>query len=197
MRWINGWVFIAEFFVGGVVIMLWLARHNPDLLRERRRSIVQREQKVWDRWLMSAMAVLFYGWYALAGLDGGRLHMAPMPLWLNAIGAILIAESLHGSWRTLRENTFAAPVVKIQAGQYVVATGPYARVRHPMYAAAVLMFIGIPLLLDSALALVIAPLLIVLIAIRAVKEEETLAAELPGYADYRQRVRYRLFRYVW
>lgn len=197
VRWINGWVFIAEFAVAGIVITLWLARHDPALLRERQRSSWQPDQQEWDRWLMLAVGVLFYGSYLLAGLDGGRLHMAPMPLWLNALGALMIAESFFASWRALRANTFGVPVVKVQGGQHVVDAGPYARVRHPMYGAAVLLFVGIPLLLDSALALVLSPLLVVLMCVRAVKEEATLRAELPGYEAYCRRVRWRLFRNVW
>jgi protein-S-isoprenylcysteine O-methyltransferase Ste14 len=99
----------------------------------------------------------------------------------------------------LRENRFAAPVVRVQTerGHRVVSTGPYAFVRHPMYASMLFYGLGVPLLLGALSGLIVAAALIVLIAIRAVFEERTLAAELPGYAAYAERVRYRLVPLVW
>ena len=93
-----------------------------------------------------------------------------------------------------RENTFAAPVVKVQAARahHVVSTGPYAFVRHPMYSGMMLFFVGVPLLLGSWWGLVIAPVFFLLFAIRTRIEERELMRGLPGYADYAARVRYRL-----
>jgi protein-S-isoprenylcysteine O-methyltransferase Ste14 len=102
-------------------------------------------------------------------------------------------------WLTFKTNSYAAPVIKIQKerGHRVVTTGPYAYVRHPMYAGAVLFMVGAPLLLGSWLGLLAAVLFIVLIGVRAVLEERTLKAELEGYAEYASRVRYRLVPRVW
>ena len=99
----------------------------------------------------------------------------------------------------MRTNSFAAPVVKIQAerGHHVVSDGPYAVVRHPMYGGTLLLIAGIPLLLGSWWGLAFAPLIVLLFAVRAVMEERTLMAELPGYTDYAARVRYRLVPGVW
>jgi protein-S-isoprenylcysteine O-methyltransferase Ste14 len=99
----------------------------------------------------------------------------------------------------MRENSYASPLVKIDAerGHKVISTGPYAWVRHPMYGAAIPYFIGVPLLLGSWYALAIGFLLIGILALRAVWEEQTLMTELPGYTDYAQRVRYRLVPWVW
>ena len=98
----------------------------------------------------------------------------------------------------LRENTFAAPVVKMQKerGQQVVSTGPYSLVRHPMYAGATLLFIGGPLLLSSIVGFMLGVVLIVTIAIRSVGEEAMLRAELPGYREYMRKVRWRMFPFV-
>jgi protein-S-isoprenylcysteine O-methyltransferase Ste14 len=100
---------------------------------------------------------------------------------------------------TFRENSYAAPVVKIQRerGHRVVSTGPYAHIRHPMYAGALLFFIGTPLLLGSWWGLVAAPVIAAMLAVRAALEERTLADELPGYRDYTARVRYRLIPGIW
>ena len=99
----------------------------------------------------------------------------------------------------LRENSFAAPVIRVQTerAQRLIDTGPYAIVRHPMYAAAVLYLVGMPLLLGSWYGLRIVPLMVAGIAPRAVFEERLLKRELPGYADYMTRVRYRLIPGVW
>jgi protein-S-isoprenylcysteine O-methyltransferase Ste14 len=115
------------------------------------------------------------------------------------VGAVLLCITFYAMWRVMRENSFAAPVVKVQRerGHKVVSTGPYALVRHPMYAGIIPLLIGTPLLLGSWWGLIAAPLLLILLAIRAVLEEETLKAELEGYKDYAARVRFRLIPYLW
>ena len=98
-----------------------------------------------------------------------------------------------------RENSFAAPVVKVQAARHhhVISSGPYAFVRHPMYSGIMLFFVGVPLLLGSWWGVAIAPVFAVLFAIRARIEERALVEGLPDYADYAARVRYRLLPGVW
>jgi protein-S-isoprenylcysteine O-methyltransferase Ste14 len=96
-------------------------------------------------------------------------------------------------------NSYAAPVVKVQRerGHKVASTGPYAYVRHPMYASVILFAAGVPLLLGSWLGLLVAPVLVLALAVRAVFEERMLKAELAGYADYAERVRYRFVPRLW
>jgi protein-S-isoprenylcysteine O-methyltransferase Ste14 len=122
-----------------------------------------------------------------------------VPWTLQAVGLAMLISSTGFILWVLLENSFAVPVVKVQAerGQRVVDTGPYAYVRHPMYGALVLFFIGTPLLLGSWWGVAMAPLFIVLFAIRTGIEERALAAELPGYTDYTTRVRSRLIPGVW
>jgi protein-S-isoprenylcysteine O-methyltransferase Ste14 len=98
-----------------------------------------------------------------------------------------------------RENSFAAPLVKLQTerGHHVISTGPYAWVRHPMYSSSMLFFVGVPLLLGSWWGVAMVPLFVGLFAIRMRIEEQTLVAGLPGYADYRTHVRYRLVPGLW
>ena len=99
----------------------------------------------------------------------------------------------------MKANSYAAPVVKIQTarGHRVVSDGPYAIVRHPMYGGALLLIVGTPLLLGSWWGLATVPVIVLLLGIRAVMEERTLARELDGYADYAARVRYRLIPGIW
>jgi protein-S-isoprenylcysteine O-methyltransferase Ste14 len=193
----GAWAFIALFTAGGTAMILWLSKYSPSLLRERMASPVQRGQKPWDRAFLIVFMLGFLGWIAFMGWDAARTGFNAVPVWLQVLGGLGVAINMLGTWRTFRANTFAAPVVKIQEGQRVIDSGPYAIVRHPMYASALLLFIGTPLLLGSWLGLALSALLILGIAWRAVREEGVLRAELRGYDDYAARVRYRLIPFVW
>jgi protein-S-isoprenylcysteine O-methyltransferase Ste14 len=198
-RWPQGWIYLAELGGIGMIVGLWLARHDPGLLAERMGGIFRSAQKRWDRTLMAVFTALWTGSLVLSAVDAGRWQWLHVPIWLEVLGALLITLAYYLFYLTFRENSYAAPTVKIQSerGHRVVSTGPYATVRHPMYAGAVAFFIGTPLLLGSWLGLAVAPALIALLAARAVLEERTLARELPGYRDYAARVRYRLLPGVW
>lgn len=199
LNWPEAWVYLAlaaaMSFGGG----FWLARHDPALLAERLGSLIQREQKGWDKLLMVIMLALWVGWLALIGLDAGRYHWSKVPLILQGAGFVLICLGSYLVWLTLKANSYAAPVIKIQKerGHRVVTDGPYAYVRHPMYAGALPILVGAPLLLGSWWGLAAASCLVIVIGTRAVLEERTLEAELDGYADYAKRVRYRLVPHLW
>jgi protein-S-isoprenylcysteine O-methyltransferase Ste14 len=193
----GGWAFIGLLAVGGLGMVLWLARHSPSLLRERMASPLQRDQKPWDRLWLSGFVLAFFAWLAFMSWDASRAGFAAVPAWLQAVGGLLILVDTAGTWWTFRENAFAAPVVKIQRGQRVIDTGPYALVRHPMYASALPLFVGLPLLLGSWWGLVLAAPLVLGVAWRTVHEERVLRAELPGYDDYAARVRYRFVPLLW
>jgi protein-S-isoprenylcysteine O-methyltransferase Ste14 len=199
LAWPQAWLYLAEINVLGLVSGYRIAQSDPELLRERLRSPVQREQKPWDKVLLMIMFALWMIQYVVAGLDAIRFATSHMPVWLNVVGAIGVAAGLYAFHMVLRANTFAAPVVKIQAERkhHVISTGPYAIVRHPMYAGAIPMVVGTPLMLGSWYALLCAAGIILVLAVRAVLEEETLRAELEGYAAYAERVRYRLVPGLW
>jgi protein-S-isoprenylcysteine O-methyltransferase Ste14 len=147
---------------------------------------------------MVVFIVAMLGWLVAMGLD--RRHLASgMNVAWQALGfALFLASTLFTLW-VFRENSFAAPVVKLQAdrAQHVISTGPYTHVRHPMYSGMILFFASVPLILGSWRGLAIAPLFLVLLAVRIRIEERTLIAGLPGYADYAARVRYRLVPGMW
>ena len=199
LAWPAGWALLIEFSIASTLVTRWLLRHNPELLAERMAPLIQRDQKPWDKVLMTAFLFLWCAWLVVMSLDAARFGWSDMPLWLQALGAIAIAVGMYITFLTMRANTFASPVVKIQAarGHRVVSHGPYAVVRHPMYGGALLLIAGIPLLLGSWWGLVLALVIVLLLAVRAVMEEHTLMAELPGYTDYAARVRYRLIPGVW
>src|ERR1700722_8608398 len=197
--WPQAWVFLVELAVTGLLISGWLYVHDPALLAQRMASPVQREQPAWDRIFMICVLLFFCAWLAVMGLDAVRFRASRVPVWAQVVGALAILVSQYVFWLVFRANSYAAPVVKVQTdrGHAIATTGPYALVRHPMYAGAILLLIGIPLLLGSWYGLVLAPVLVVGFALRAVLEERTLQAQLPGYADYAARVRYRFIPLIW
>jgi protein-S-isoprenylcysteine O-methyltransferase Ste14 len=197
--WPGAWIYLAFAVAVSVAGGLWLLRRDPGLLAERLGSLFQRDQKGWDKIFMMAMVALWLGWLVLMGFDARRFSWSHVPASLQGLGFGLIVVANYIIALTFRENSYAAPVVKIQKerGHQVVSTGPYAYVRHPMYAGALLYMIGTPLLLGSWWGLAASVLIIVLVGVRAVLEERTLAAELEGYAQYAARVRYRLVPYLW
>lgn len=198
LDWPGAWLFLAEMGFVGFAMGIWLERHDPALLAERMKPVFQRSQPSWDRWFLIVAVSLWAGWLVLMGLER-RLAGWQLPFWLGVAGAVLMLVSFAIVQWTFQANSFAAAVVRIQTerGHRVISTGPYALVRHPMYAGAVLFLISIPLMLGSLWGLILAPIMASILAFRAVREERTLAAGLEGYADYMRRVRYRLIPGLW
>lgn len=130
-------------------------------------------------------------------LDAVRFHWSHVPLALQVVGGIVLVASFPLIVLTFRENAFAVPEVRIQAEQRVITTGPYRYVRHPLYGAAVPFLIGTPLLLGSWYGLLFAAGCIGYLMVRARGEERLLHDQLPGYAEYMAKVRYRFIPYVW
>jgi protein-S-isoprenylcysteine O-methyltransferase Ste14 len=198
LHWPGAWALLATSALLGPTCGLWLAKTDPALLAERLRLTARDEQPAADKKFMLVFAATALVWLVAMGLDR-RLHASGFPLALQGLGLAMYLLSTGFIMWVFRVNSFAAPVIKVQAARdhHVISTGPYAWVRHPMYSGVMLFFFGIPLLLGSWWGLVIAPLFAVLFAVRARIEERALVAGLPGYADYAARVRYRLLPGVW
>jgi protein-S-isoprenylcysteine O-methyltransferase Ste14 len=198
LHWPGAWALLATSALLGPTCGLWLAKTDPALLAERLRLTARDEQPAADKKFMLVFAATALVWLVAMGLDR-RLHGSDVPLALQVLGLAMYLLSTGFIMWVFRVNSFAAPVIKVQAARdhHVISTGPYAWVRHPMYSGVMLFFFGIPLLLGSWWGLVIAPLFAVLFAVRARIEERALVAGLPGYADYAARVRYRLLPGVW
>lgn len=197
--WPEAWIFLGIIGGVGAAAGLWFARRDPGLLRERLSSPFQAGQPAWDKAILSLFFALYLASFIVMGLDAIRWRTTAMPAWAEALGAVCILASYAIIWRVLAENSFAAPVVRIQEerGQRIVTTGPYAIVRHPMYGGAILFLLGTPLLLGSSYGLVFAPLLVILLAIRSIFEERALADRFPEYAGYTEKVRYRFAPFLW
>src|SRR5262245_13760332 len=198
LQWPGAWAFLAEMIGLSAVTGALLARHDPGLLAERLGSPVQKGQPTADKFLLMAIFLSLAGWLVFMGL-AKRFGWSDMPVWVQAVGALGVALCLWIGYRVMRENSFAAPVVKIQKerGQRVIDTGPYSYVRHPLYAGALFFFLGVPLLLGSWWGLAPTPAFVLLLAARIRLEEKTLLDGLEGYKAYVARVRYRLMPLIW
>ena len=199
LAWPAAWAYLALFLGGSLLITWTLARHDPALLEERMKPLIQKDQPVWDRIILSLLAVLWVAWLILMGLDAIRFGWSRMPAWLQWTGAAGVTTSEYLWYRIVRENTFLAGVVRIQTerSHRVVSTGPYAVVRHPLYSSAILFFFATPLMLGSWWGLAGAVALSALIIVRTALEDLELQRRLEGYAGYTHRVRYRLVPGLW
>lgn len=199
LDWPGAWVFLAEMAGLGLVMGADIGRRDPGLIAERLKPPVQKGQVAADKVLTSALFALMFAWLVVMGLDAVRFGWSFVPAWVQAVGALSLLVSSWIGYRTMRENSFAAPVVKVQKerGQRVISTGPYALVRHPMYFGSIFFFVGTPLLLGSWWGLVFSAGLMALLCIRIPIEEKALRAQLEGYDDYAARVRYRLIPGLW
>jgi protein-S-isoprenylcysteine O-methyltransferase Ste14 len=197
-HWPGAWVFLAAMLVIGLGCAWWLAKSNPELLAERMRSPIQKSQPAADQKMVFVLGFAFLSWFVAMGLDE-RFHPSRMPLALQSLGLVLLVLATALIMWVFHENSFAAAVVKVQSerGHHVISSGPYAFVRHPMYSGAVVFFAGSALLLGSWWGVAISPIFAVLFGIRTRIEENALMTGLPGYADYKARVRYRLVPGVW
>jgi len=197
--WPSGWAFLALFFGADAALGLWLLRHAPELLQERLTGFGKPGEPTWDKVFFVLLQVFIVAWLILMPLDAVRFHWSHMPGWLQAVGALLLLGSFYLFFLTFRENPYASAVVRVQTerGHTVISTGPYHYVRHPMYAAVIPFAVGTALMLGSWYGLLMGLILVAGIAFRAVREEGVLRAELPGYAEYMSRVKYRFIPYVW
>ena len=198
LHWPGAWVYLAGMVVLSLTMGVALARRDPGLMNERLSPPIQKNQTAADKVLLSILLIAIFGWQVFMGLDV-RFGWSAVPVWAQVVGALVLLVGIWICYLTMLENSFAAPVVKIQdeRGQRVITTGPYSHVRHPMYAGAILFFAGTTLLLGSWWGLVSVLAFIILLAIRTFIEEKTLRSGLRGYDDYATRVRYRLIPMVW
>ena len=200
-RWWEAWVLIVMWVVYGAVMTHYLLQHDPILLAERLKLVpIHKEQKYWDKLLMSVFFIGGIGLYLIPGFDVMRYEWSePLPEWMRILALVihLLCFLLVG-W-VMRENTFLSQVVKIDKdrGHKVVTTGPYALVRHPMYTVVIVLLFAVPVALGSRYALVLAVFLTLLLIIRTNFEDRTLHEELKGYPEYAKQTRYRLIPGIW
>jgi protein-S-isoprenylcysteine O-methyltransferase Ste14 len=193
--WWQAWLYCILILGAGIGGRMWAERRHPGLTAARQNIEIIKSAKAWDKALAPLMAVsIGYPMVLVAGLDH-RFNWSPeFPLWLIVIGFILTSIGYAFEAWALVENRFFYSVVCIQTdrGHVVCDSCPYGLVRHPGYAGNILALFGIVLALGSIWALIPATVASIIAVIRTALEDQTLQAELPGYPDYTQRVRYRL-----
>jgi protein-S-isoprenylcysteine O-methyltransferase Ste14 len=197
--YVGGWLYLGEMVALAAVFATHLLRVDPGLLRERLKPPVQKDQPLADKLVLIPFLLLVFGDMGFMAADAARWHWSRMPLAVQGAGCGLVLAAFAFMYWTMRTNSFAAPVVKIQKdrGQVVITTGPYAIVRHPMYFGALFYFAATSLVLGSWWGLATVPIFTLLLGIRIGIEERTLRAGLEGYDDYARRVRWRLIPFLW
>jgi protein-S-isoprenylcysteine O-methyltransferase Ste14 len=194
LAWPAGWAFLLLFAVCSQALGLWLMRTDPALLKSRMASPLGGGQTTRDRRIAIAIFIVMALWVAFMGLDGGRLHLSPTPVWAKALGAAMIVAAFWGWAWVLAANPYAAITVEVTEDQTVATGGPYAIVRHPMYALVPLLLVGGPLIVGSLWSLLVLVAALPLLAARTLGEEAVLMQGLP---DYAAKVRWRLVPGVW
>lgn len=192
----QGWLFIAVFSVSTIGFTVYLALYDRPLLERRMNAGPQHEKEWSQKIIVSLIIFAFLVFIVLPPLDY-RLGVSPVPAYLSFAGNVVIVLSFLFIFWVLKVNSYAAANVSVADGQRVIDSGPYAYVRHPMYAGTVWLFIGIPLALGSWLTICLVPLILPVLFWRLLDEEKILRRDLPGYSEYASRVRYRLIPYVW
>jgi protein-S-isoprenylcysteine O-methyltransferase Ste14 len=199
VHWWRAWVFLGMEGLMATAGTVRLNRTNPAVLQERFKPPIQQGQPLADKIIVLLLITTFCGLVAFIPLDVFRWHILPKPGTLaSSLGLVLF---LAGWWimiLALQENAFAALAVKHQEGQKVVASGVYGVVRHPMYAGSFLLFVGMPLWLESYAGALLWIVPIATLGMWRIRLEEAfLSRELPAYEAYTQKVRYRLIPFLW
>jgi protein-S-isoprenylcysteine O-methyltransferase Ste14 len=192
----QGWVYIAVFTVGTSLPTTYLAVRYPDAMRRRMRAGPLAESRPAQKLVTVALLVVVAVVLVISALDH-RFGWSTVPPAAVVLGNVLVLGGLAVAELVIVQNNYAAATITVERDQPLVSTGLYGFVRHPMYFGALVMMIGTPPALDSWWGLLAALPLIAVFAARIVDEEALLRADLPGYADYTQRVRYRLLPGVW
>ena len=189
----QAWLLIGILFVPMFLAGLVMMARNPELLRKR---LSAKEEQAEQKQVIAFSGLMFLAAFVLAGLNF-RFGWLRQPRWLVWAAAVLFLLGYLLYAEVLRENAYLSRTIEVQENQKVIDTGLYGVVRHPMYAATILLFLAMPLVLGSPLSFVIMLLYLPIIAKRIRNEEAVLEQGLAGYADYKQRVKYRVFPGIW
>ena len=198
IAWPEGWLYMLIQFGSSLLMLFWLRRNNPELLKVRF-DIRKRVKRTWDKAILILITITCAPLFVLPGLDAVRYQWSHAPLALKVIGFVGLILSSGLIFWVVKTNPYSSAAVEIQEdrGHMVITTGPYEYVRHPMYVGAILGFFSTPLALGSVFTFVPATILTFLIVTRTHLEDRTLSRELAGYTAYAETVRYRLIPGVW
>jgi protein-S-isoprenylcysteine O-methyltransferase Ste14 len=192
----QAWTFLAVFGVSALAITLYLMKKDPRLLERRVYAGPTAEKETGQKIVQSLTSAGFIAMLVVPALDH-RFAWSPVPTGVCLAGDALVALGFLIVFLVYRENSFASATIEVYANQTVISTGPYALVRHPMYVGGLIIFIGIPLALGSWWGLIVIVLMVPALIWRLLDEERLLARELPGYHEYKDKVRFRLLPFFW
>ena len=189
----QAWLFLGILFIPMILVGIVLFVKSPELLEKR---LDAKEEESEQRSVVALSGLMFLAAFILAGLSFrfGWL-MLPFPVSIAAAVVLLAGYVMYAE--VLRENTYLSRTIEVQEDQEVIDTGLYGVVRHPMYLATVILFLAMPLILGSVLSFLIMLLYIPIIAKRIRNEEQVLEEGLPGYREYKEKVKYRLIPFLW
>ena len=188
-----GWLLMGLLFAPMLIAGFVMYFSSPAFLAKR---LDAKEKQATQKGVLAFSGLMFIAGFVVAGMDF-RFGWSQMPVWVIITASVLflVAYALYAE--VMRENAYLSRTIKVEEGQKVVDTGLYGIVRHPMYMATILLFLMIPLVLGSWYALIVFAFYPAIIVVRLKDEEALLTRELPGYAEYRQRVKYRIIPFVW
>ena len=192
----QAWVYLSIFTGASVLTTLYVMKKDPALLQRRMSGDPAAEKRPAQKVIMLFTSIGFIALLVVPALDR-RFAWSAVPLGGVVAGEVLVAIGFFLIARVYRENTFASATVEVAENQKVISTGPYAIVRHPMYASGSLYLFGTPLALGSYWGLVPIAAMTPFLIWRLLDEERLLAKDLAGYSEYQKRVRHRLVPFVW
>ena len=192
-HYFGAWLFLGVLFVLMLIMGAVMLIKAPDLLEKR---LQNKEKEATQRGVVAFSGLMFLGGFLLSAFDY-RFGWSSVPMWLTILAAIVFLAGYGMYAEVMRENAYLSRTVEVQEGQKVISTGLYGIVRHPMYLATLLMFLPMPLILQSLWGLIPFALYPVLIGIRIINEEKVLRADLEGYTEYKKTVKYRLIPFIW
>jgi protein-S-isoprenylcysteine O-methyltransferase Ste14 len=192
----QAWTFLAVYFTASVAISLYLMKKDPALLRRRMSGGPIAEKEPVQKIIMSLVSLGFIGLLIVPALDR-RFAWSHMPPAIALTGDLLVLVGWFAIYFVFRENSFSSATIELAPDQTVISSGPYALVRHPMYAGALVMLLGIPIALGSWWGMLVMVAILPALIWRLLDEEKFLARSLPGYVEYQNKTRYRLLPWVW
>lgn len=188
-----GWLLVGLLFGPMLIAGFVMMAKFPEFLKKR---LDAKEKQATQKGVVALSGLMFVVGFVVAGLDF-RFGWSPMPTWVVIIASALFLGAYALYAEVMRENAYLSRTIKVEEGQKVVDAGLYGIVRHPMYMATILLFLMIPLVLGSWYALIAFAFYPAIIIVRLKDEEDLLTRELPGYAEYKQKVKYRIIPFVW
>ena len=188
-----GWLLMGLLFIPMLIAGFVMLFKSPDFLKKR---LDAKEKQGKQKGVVAVSGFMFIAGFVVAGLDF-RFGWSRMPNWVTIVASVtfLLDYALYAE--VMRENAYLSRTIKVEDGQKVVDTGLYSIVRHPMYAVTIELFLMMPLILGSWYALIVFAVYPAVIVVRLKDEEALLTRELPGYAEYKQKVKYRLIPFIW